>query len=62
VRFASFVLAAAAAVALALSVVVKLAGGRFVLGIAPTTLWRLSLSLLAFAIYAVLYSQSRRAA
>jgi hypothetical protein len=61
VRFLSFALAAAAAVALALAVVVKLAGGEYALGIVPVTLWRLALALLGFAIYALLYSQSRRA-
>ena len=60
-RFVSFALAAAAAVALALAVVLKLAGGRYALGIGPVTFWRLALALLAFAIYALLYSQSRRA-
>lgn len=58
-RFLSFVLAAAAAVALALAVVVKLAGGRFVLGIAPMTLWRASIALLLFALYTLLYARSR---
>lgn len=59
-RFLSFVLAAAAAVALALSVVVKLAGGRFVFGIGAVSLWRAAVALLALAIYALLYSRFRR--
>jgi hypothetical protein len=59
-RFLSFVLAAAAAVAFVLSALVKLAGGRFLFGIAPLSLWRAAIALLAFAIYALLYSGSKR--
>lgn len=59
-RLLSFVLAAAAAVALVLSTLVKLAGGRFPFGISPLSLWRAAIALLAFAIFALLYGWSKR--
>lgn len=59
-RFASFVLAAIAAIGFILGIAVNFAGGRFAYDLAPVTLWRFSMACLGFAIYLSLYARGRR--
>jgi hypothetical protein len=59
-RLASFVLAAAAAVAFVLGIVVNLSGGRLIMNVAPVTLWRFAIACLGFAIYLNLYGRDAR--
>ena len=59
-RLASFVLAAAAAVAFVLGIIVNLSGGHLIMNVAPVTLWRFSIACLGFAIYLHLYARDGR--
>ena len=56
----SLLLAAVAAAAFALGIILNLAGGRFVMGIAAITLWRFSIGCIGFAIYLELYARDRK--
>jgi len=56
-KFLSFLLAAVAAGVFVLGIVVNFAGGRFVMGVTPVTLWRFSVACLGFAIYLHLYAK-----
>jgi hypothetical protein len=58
-RLASFVLAVAAATVFILGIAVSLSGGRFIMNIAPVTLWRFSIACLGFAIYLQLHARER---
>lgn len=60
VRLTSFVLAVLAAVVLLLGIAVRMSGGRFIMGMAPVTLWRFSIACIGFAIYLHLYARDDR--
>ncbi len=59
-RLASFALAVVAAAVFALGIIVNLSGGRFIMNLAPVTLWRFSITCLGFAIYLHLYARDGR--
>ena len=59
-KLLSFVLAAIAAAVFVLGVIVNFAGGRFVAGILPVTLWRFSIACLGFAIYLHIFSHDQK--
>ena len=59
-RLASFVLAVIAAAVFVLGIIVNLSGGRFIMNLAPITLWRFSIACLGFAIYLHLYARAER--
>ncbi|MFH1502702.1 MAG: hypothetical protein ABIG03_06615 [Candidatus Eisenbacteria bacterium] len=59
-RLLSFILAALAAIVFVLGIIVNFAGGRFVAGLAPVTLWRFSVACVGFAIYLHLFARDRR--
>ncbi|MBD3349298.1 MAG: hypothetical protein GF400_08915 [Candidatus Eisenbacteria bacterium] len=58
-RLLSFVLAVIAAAVFLLGIAVNFAGGRFVAGLAPITLWRFSVACIGFAIYLHLFAKDR---
>lgn len=59
-KLLSFVLAAVAAAVFALGIIVNFAGGRFVAGITPVTLWRFSIACIGFAIYAHIFARDQK--
>lgn len=59
-KLLSFLLAAVAAAVFVLGIIVNFAGGSFVSGIAPITLWRFSIACLGFAIYLHIFAHDQK--
>lgn len=59
-RLLSFALAVIAAAVFVLGIIVNLSGGRFIMDLAPITLWRFAIACLGFAIYLHLYTRDVR--
>lgn len=58
-KLVSFILAAVAVVVFIIGIIVRLAGGHFLMNTAPVTLWRFAVACIGFAIYLRLYATDR---